>query len=135
MSGLFLPLDVEYASDDEFIEAGPLAELLYIRAACFIKRKSLDGRLKRSQLSVVAGNIPQPAKHAAQLVEVGLWVDEGDSWYVPAYLKRNPTKADIEVGKAIQREAGERGNHERWHTGPDGKPSGKCRLCRLERVG
>jgi hypothetical protein len=134
VTGLFLPLDVEYASDVEFIEAGPMAELLYIRVACFIKRKSLDGRLKRSQLTVAAGNIPQPAKHAAQLVEVGLWVDEGDSWYVPAYLKRNPTKADITAVRDMQKEAGERGNHERWHTGPEGKPSPKCRLCRLERV-
>lgn len=136
MADLIFPLDVEYASDDEFIEAGPMAELLFIRAGCFIKRKKLDGRLRKSQLPLVAANIPNPKRHASTLVDVGLWVDEGDAWSVPSYLKHNKSKAEIEAQREIQRESGERGNHERWHVnGEDGpKPSPKCRYCIEERM-
>lgn len=132
---LFVPLDVEYASDDEFLEAGPLAELLYIRSLCFCKRKMTDGKVKRSQLQVVAGNIPNAAKHAAKLVDVGLWVLDVDGWDVPAYLKRNPSKLEVETERDLAREAGIRGNHERWHVAPDGKPSAKCPICREQMVG
>lgn len=134
MTGLFLKLDVEYASDDEFIEAGPLAELLFIRSLCFMKRKRLDGKLKRVQLASAAGNIPNPTRHAQSLVDVGLWEVTQDGWYCPSYLKRNPSKADIEAEAEMAREAGERGNHERWHIGVGGKPSPKCRLCRADHI-
>lgn len=135
MSGLFVPLDVEYPSDDEFIEAGYVAELLYIRALCFAKRKQTDGSITRSQLPSVALGIPAAKKHAQKLVDVGLWTTTDDGWNIPAYLKRNPSKEEIETTKALAKEAGERGNHERWHIGEDGKPSSKCRLCRADRIG
>lgn len=134
MAGLFIQLDVEYASDDEFIEAGPMAELLFVRGLCFMKRKKTDGKVKRVQLPNVAGNIPNAAKHAQSLVTVGLWEVTQDGWYCPSYLKRNPSKADIELEQEMAKEAGEKGNHERWHIGADGKPSAKCRLCRADRI-
>lgn len=135
MSGLFIALDVEYDSDDKIIEAGPLAELLYVRSLTFAKRKLNDGRLKVSQLSVVGARIPNAAKHAARLVEVGLWAATDDGWIIVAWSKRNRSSTDVQVQREIASEAGERGNHERWHLGPDGKPSPKCRLCRETRIG
>ena len=133
MTGLFIQLDVEYPSDDEFIEAGPMAELLYIRALCFIKRKATDGVVKKSQLNVIATGIPSASKHVGKLLDVGLFVTHADGWFVPAYLKRNPSKADIAAGRELSKEAGIRGNHERWHVGEDGKPSAKCPLCREQK--
>ena len=46
MSGLFVPLDVEYDSDDKMIEAGPMAELLYVRGMAFAKRTGSDGNIR-----------------------------------------------------------------------------------------
>lgn len=135
MAGLFIQLDVEYASDDEVIDAGPMAELLFIRGLCFIKRKALDGHIKRNQLANVAGNIPSASKHALALVRAGLWQSTKDGWYCPSYLKRNPSKATLDDQKQAAREFGIQGNHDRWHVGPEGKPSGKCPLCRANRIG
>ena len=135
MAGLYLPLDVDYFDDEQFIEAGPMAELLYIRGNCFIKRKMLDGKIKRAHLSIIGRGIPNVAKHAQRLVEVGRWRATSEGWTVPAYLKRNPSKAEVEAGQELAREAGVRGNHERWHVGPEGKPSPKCPLCRREAIG
>ena len=134
MARLFLPLDIEYASDDEFIEAGPLAELLFIRASCFIKRKRQDGQLRHNQLPLISNGIKASRQHAAKLVEVGLWIDEGDHWFVPSYLKHNPSNAEIKASTDIAKEAGIKGNHERWHVGEDGKPNSKCPICVAERV-
>jgi hypothetical protein len=131
---LFLPLDVEYASDEEFIEAGPMAELLFIRAACFIKRKRLDGVIKKSQLTLFSQGIPQPKRAVRALIEVGLWQDQGETWLVPSYLKRNPSKKEIETKSEIAKESGEYGAHERWHV-QEGRKSSKCRYCIAERIG
>ena len=51
MSGLFVPLDVDYADDPKIIEAGPLAELLFVRGLAFCKQQLSDGHIARSQLS------------------------------------------------------------------------------------
>ena len=134
MARLFLPLDIEYASDDEFIEAGPLAELLFIRASCFIKRKRQDGQLRHNQLPLISNGIKASRQHAAKLVEVGLWIDEGDHWFVPSYLKHNPSNAEIKASTDIAKEAGIKGNHERWHVGEGNKPNSKCPICVAERV-
>lgn len=133
MSGLYIKLDVEYASDEEFIDAGPMAELLYLRALCFIKRKNLDGFLKTSQLLVVASGIPTPNRYAQKLVEVGLFTAVDGGYHIPAFLKRNMSRAEIEASKDLAREAGERGAHERWHVA-EGKPNAKCRFCVADRV-
>lgn len=132
---IFVPLDVEYDTDDKIIEAGPLAELLYVRGLAFCKRKLNDGKIKRSQLSVIAARIPNANKHAATLVEVGLWRATQTGWSVVAWSKRNRSRADVEAQRELASEAGIRGNHDRWHVGPEGKPSPKCPLCRKERIG
>lgn len=131
---LFLPLDVEYASDEEFIEAGPMAELLFIRANCFIKRKRLDGVIKKSQLALFSQGIPQPKRAVRALIEVGLWEERGETWTVPSYLKRNPSKKEIETKAELAKESGEFGAHERWHV-QEGRKSSKCRYCIAERMG
>lgn len=132
--GLFIPLDVEYFSDEEFIEAGPMAELLFIRANCFIKRKRLDGVIKKNQLVQFAHGIPQPKRAVRALIEVGLWEEHGETWTVPSYLKRNPSKKEIETKAELAKESGEYGAHERWHV-QEGRKSPKCRFCIAERMG
>lgn len=132
---LFVRLDVDYASDDEFLEAGPDAELLFIRALCFMKRKSTDGQLRKAQLPLISIGLPDAGAAARALVDVGLWTDEGDRWVCRSWLKHNRPKAEIEAQRELQREGAERGNHDRWHTGDEGKPSPSCRLCQRSRVG
>lgn len=129
MSGLFVPLDVEYDSDDKMIEAGPMAELLYVRGMAFAKRTGSDGNIRRSQLVIVGRSIPSAAKHAAALVRVGAWVETADGWHIAAWLKRNKPMAEIAADKHRRKAASQKANHDQYHTGPSGKPSTTCPLC------
>jgi hypothetical protein len=133
MSGLHVPLDVEYAADDAIIDAGPMAELLYIRGLAFCKRTMSDGRITDRQLSSVALGINAAKKHAARLVEVGLWTRGRDHWAIVNWLKYNAPAAEIEAARDMAKANGVRGNHERWHLDENGvlaKPSPKCAICR-----
>lgn len=129
MSGLFVPLDVEYDSDDKIILAGPLAELLYIRSLAFCKRTMKNGVVMKSQLVVISRALKQPDQLAAKLVAVGLWIDNGDKWTIPAWSKRNKLAEDIIADKEMKKAASIKGNHERWHVGEEAKRSLTCPLC------
>ena len=125
---LHVQLDVEYASDPKIIDAGPMAELLYVRALCFAKKRPDDGRLTRSQLTRFAAGIPSPMRHAAKLVEVGAWVETPDGWQIAAWLKRNKSAERIARDTAAKRLKSLMGNHERWHV-KEGKFDPTCELC------
>lgn len=128
MSGLYVPLDVEYDSDDGFLVAGPMAELLYVRGMAFCKRTGSDGVISRSQLAIVGHGIPALAKHAQKLVDVDKWTITATGWHVRAWLKRNKAAAEISAEKEMRRAASALANHERWHVG-EGKSSVRCPHC------
>lgn len=132
MSGLFVKLDAEYATDDKLIAAGPLAELLYVRGLAFSKRQMVDGLIKTNQLPAVGIGIPSPAKHAAKLVEVGAWEVTKDGWVITGWLKRNKSAAAIIEDKALRARASAEANHAQHHVGPGKKKSLKCEICREE---
>jgi hypothetical protein len=129
MPGLYVPLDVEYASDDKLIEAGPMAELLYIRSLAFSKRRRSDGAIRRSQIAAVAHGIPAAAKHAARLVEVGAWTATPDGWRITAWLRHNKSAADIKADSDAKKAASALANHRRWHVGEGKEPSLSCHHC------
>lgn len=129
MSGLFVPLDVEYDSDDKMIEAGPMAELLYVRGMAFAKRTGSDGNIRKSQLVIVGRAIPNAGKQAHALVRVGAWVETDDGWHIAAWLKRNKPMAEIAADKQRRKAASQKANHDQYHTGPAGKPSTACPFC------
>ena len=131
---LFVKLNAEYNTDDEFIEVGPMAELLYIRALAFCKRKMLDGTISTGQLISVALGIPAPAKHAASLVRVGLWEATADGWTVTGWAKWNKSAAEITDEQESRRRASMEANHAQHHVGPGKKKSPKCELCRAEHA-
>lgn len=130
MPGIFVKLDAEYPSDDEFIEAGPMAELLYIRGLCFCKRKRLDGVITTRQLAAVAHGIRNRGAAVRALIETGLWVETDDGWSIPAWLKHNKTAAEITADQQAKTRASIEGNHAQHHVGPGKKPSYKCPICR-----
>ena len=128
--GLYVPLDVEYASDDRIMEAGAMPELLYIRALCWCKKNpKTDGAFSWAQLSTFAHGIKSARTHAETLIETGLFEATDKGARVSSWLKRNKSGEDIMAAQAMASVLGQQGNHERWHTGPEGKPSPKCPLC------
>jgi hypothetical protein len=125
---LYVKLDVEYAHDPKMIDAGPMAELLYVRALCFAKRSMKDGFIAERQLPAVALGIPAPHKHAATLVEVGAWEKTTGGWNITSWLKRNKSAARIAHEIEARRMKSVMGNHERWHV-KESKYDPTCEIC------
>jgi hypothetical protein len=123
---LYVPLRVGYADDPKIIDAGPMTELLYVRSLAFAKRQRKDGWIADSQLAAFSLRIPGARRHAARLVELGLWERNGAGWYVTAWLRHNKADAEIQQAKST---AAKLGNHNRWHLGAKGVPKVECDLC------
>ena len=132
MSGVFVPLDAEYDSDDKIMEAGHLAELLFVRGLAFSKRTMSDGNISRAQLVIVGRGIPSAKRQADVLVSVGLWRETAKGWHIVAWAKRNKSAQEIDQIRTARKTASIEANHKRWHVGPDGKPSATCPLCSSE---
>lgn len=113
-NGSYAPLSAHYYKDDAIAEAGPMAELLYVRGLAFCADVLSDGFISETQLKRYVGvGIPTPPKYAERLVLVGLWEkaeqDHSTGYRVRAWAKWNLTKAQIQEKqrKDAARKAGE----------------------------
>lgn len=104
-NGSYAPLSAHYYKDDAIAEAGPMAELLYVRGLAFCADVLSDGFISDTQLARFVGvGISNPRKHAERLILVGLWEKaepdllgcEGTGYVVKAWAKWNLTKAQIQ---------------------------------------
>lgn len=108
--GLYVPLDVNYRDDPKIIEAGADAELVYLRSLVLAKRLTdRDGHVHRAHLNglacdldnVLHGNV-DPLDVAADLVKCGLWIEDIDGWLIAAWLKHNPSAAEIDESRGAE---------------------------------
>src|SRR5262245_55464361 len=99
---LFVPLSVDFATDDKILAARPMAAYLFVCSLAFSKRTLSDGYITRKQLAVVAPGFAATGarRHAETLVAVGLWVVDGDGWRIKAWPKWNRSSAAIESESA-----------------------------------
>lgn len=125
---LYVPLDADYYHDPKIIDAGPMAELLYVRALCLAKRTEKDGYIADSQLRVIGAGLSRPHALADRLCAVGAWERVGNGWQISAWLKRNKSAAQITHAKEAARMKSLQGNHERWHV-KEQKFDPTCELC------
>lgn len=126
---VYVKLDVDFQSDPKMMQAGHLAELVYVRSLALAKRTLLDGRIAQSHLTLLALGIPgKPSRHADALVTAGLWTVEGDGWRITSWAKHNKSKDDIEAQRKRKMANGTRGAHEKWHTDPS-KANDSCVHC------
>lgn len=125
---LFVPMDVDFPSDPKFLKAGPVAGYLYFSSLALCKRTKSDGFIAVEQLPSLCVGFPgKPSSHAQRLVEAGLWVEVDGGWNAPAYVKRNPTRAQVDEKAERKRAASVKANHDRWHS--DTKRSDDCPHC------
>lgn len=123
--GEFVPLDVNYSHDRAIREAGPLAELLFVRGMAYCRRVKSYGHVPEYDLPVVGVGIPNPKKHARTLTKVGLWQGVDDGFVVRSWAKWNPSSTKETREK--QSTGGALGNHNRWHV--NGVTSEDCAHC------
>jgi hypothetical protein len=96
-NGSYAPLSAHYYKDDAIADAGPMAELLFIRGLAFCADVLSDGKISDTQLCRFVGvGIPAVKRHADALCKVGLWIREDAGYKVVSWAKWNLTKAEIQ---------------------------------------
>ncbi len=132
MGKLYVPLNVDFATDPKMLAAGPNAAYLYLCSLAYCKRTAKrggDGVVHRNQLRVLAlGQPSKPERLAAALVEVGLWEECDEGWSIPAWLKHNPSSDTLAQRTAQAKVKSLLGNHEQHHVAKN-KPDVTCILC------
>lgn len=98
--------DDQFTDHPKVVAAGPMAELLAMRAVIHCARYETDGHVQAAQLPRLAVGITSVKKRVAKLVEVGLWHEDpdGDGWWVHDYLDYNPSAEEQEQKRADARE-------------------------------
>jgi hypothetical protein len=124
----FAQIDVHYFEDDRVLEAGD-AWQLHFAAILACKRNLTDGTATRRQLARVAPeSVPDIAPMTTTLIQVGLFIDRGDSIEVSGWANWNTPTTEIEV----MSRGGIKGNHLRHHVNR-GKWRPKCPICREQK--
>lgn len=96
--------DDNYSDNQKIAEAGPMAELLDMRAIIYSARMETDGRILDSALPRLGYRIPKYRQQAARLVEVGRWLVHPDGGYeIHDFLAFNPSKAEKEAERVAAR--------------------------------
>lgn len=96
---LYAAIDVGFPDDPKVVDAGDIAELVYLRCVLRARGSLTDGVIDRRVLSRWLVGIRGPhGKHMDRLVEVGLLCTHDAGWCIPlnAWKKWNPTKAEVE---------------------------------------
>jgi hypothetical protein len=120
---IFIQLVVD-RSDDEQVRA--LARYgrhargcrdLYTEMLLYCRRKLTDGHVPTEQIGILV--YPDPPKaglaDADRLIAVGLAERTPTGYFVPGYLKRNPSRAEVEASMAAKVAGAAAANHQRWH--------------------
>ena len=130
ITGLFVPLDVDFQANPKIIQAGVFAEATYIRSLALAKRTLADGKIHVTQLPTLCLGIPgKPTRHAQVLVSVDLWRTHSEGWEITGWSKRNASAQSIKEKADRKTAASLKANHDRWHVGPGMKPANTCDLC------
>lgn len=134
---LYAKLSCAAPRDPRMIAAGWQARAVYVEALLYARENLTDGVIDRRALVFWMPDMPPRtrSRHLDRLVELGALEHHEAGWTFPkaVWSRWNPSRAEIDDMRQAKAEAGIRGNHERWHVGPEGTPSAKCPLCRSDR--
>jgi hypothetical protein len=121
--GSFAPLSATYYMDDAIADAGPEAELLFVRGLAYSSLAGKDGFISDMQLVRYASvGLTDPTGLAQLLVDVGLWERVERGYQVRSWLKWN--RSAQEMHEYRQGDA-DRKRGERAATKPAAKTSAK----------
>lgn len=100
--GAYVPLAAQYYLDDAILEAGPDAELLFVRMLSFLAAVPSDGFITDRQVKIVAAGLRAPARRLDSLLNVGLIEQVSGGFLVRSWLKWN--RSADEVGKLLAKD-------------------------------
>lgn len=106
----------DFHSNPKVIAAGNEAAGVYARALSYCGAYLTDGFIPGGwALGAAAGR----RKALTRLIEVGLWVEEGDGYRIPDYLDLNRSKAEVVEHHEAKARAGKKGALKRWSRNSD----------------
>lgn len=100
--GAYVPLAAQYYLDDAILEAGPDAELLFVRMLSFLAAVPSDGFITDRQVKIVGAGLRAPARRLDSLLNVGLIEQVSGGFLVRSWLKWN--RSADEVGKLLAKD-------------------------------
>lgn len=118
-TGIFLPLEVDFADDEAVARLARYTTPGHARACrdllvqmwLYCKRKMTDGHVPAEIVGrLVYPDPPRVGKRDAdRLVDCGIAERTETGYYLPGYLKRNPTRAEVETKSQAKRQNGRKG--------------------------
>lgn len=129
--GMFAKIALDFPDDPKVINAGFIAELVYVRCTLYAKAARTDGVINRARLKRWLAGIPgKPDKHMAALVAVGLVEIHDEGWNIPlkVWCRWNKTADEIAEESQTKSTAGTKGNHVKHHVDKGVVVAG-CRYC------
>ncbi len=131
MSRIWVKLDATYTEDDSIVAVGPLAELLYIRALTYCRRRVSDGFVPHAVVPVIAAQIPADAYEMADLlVAAELWLETDGGFLVRSWCEWQVTSESLKAESERKKLAREQKRTEKNRRQPtdvrplsDGRPA------------
>lgn len=90
----WLRIDDRFRTHPKMQRAG-IAGWLAFCGICYCREHLTDGLIPREAVATLAPGLSNPSKHAAKLVEVGLWHEEPDGFRVHDFLEWNPSRVSV----------------------------------------
>ena len=101
--------------DDQFVEhprivgLGDRAFRLQVAAICLANRKLTDGHISVHDGRILMATVKANKRHVDELLEHGVWEENGDGWVIRDYLQWNPTAESVKERRRKDQER-KRGN-------------------------
>ena len=100
--GAYVPLAAQYYLDDAILEAGPDAELLFLRCISFLASVSTDGFITERQVKVAGTGLRNVARRLQVLERTGLLAAQDGGFVARSWTKWN--KSAEQIGKELARD-------------------------------
>lgn len=101
-NGPYAKLSAGYYLDDAILDAGPEAELLFVRCLAFTATSSSDGFITERQMKTVGLGLRNLPRRIDSLLRVGVLVHEDGGFLIRGWLKWN--KSAAEIGRELRRD-------------------------------
>lgn len=92
--GAYAPLAAQYYLDDTILEAGPAAELMWVRVLSFLASVATDGYITERQMKTVGNGLRDWRQRVVVLQQVGLLTPVSGGYVARSWLKWNRTTAE-----------------------------------------
>lgn len=111
-------IDDHFATHPKIIAAGGDAAWLHVCALCYCAEHLTDGLVPKALVGRLSDR-KRPHALASRLVEVGMWLDDGEAYRLHDYLDWNPSREQV----LREREAAKERRAKRGRTSDERRPN------------